>query len=58
MSVRIVIDSASDITKQRADELHLDFMPLKTIFGEEEYLDGITLEQLMQQSEPGNDYVI
>ena len=23
-----------------------------------EYLDGITLEQLMQQSEPGNDYVI
>ena len=22
------------------------------------YLDGITLEQLMQQSEPGNDYVI
>lgn len=43
MSVRIVIDSASDITKQRADELHLDFMPLKTIFGEEEYLDGITI---------------
>lgn len=43
MSVRIVIDSASDITKQRADELHLDFMPLTTIFGEEEYLDGITI---------------
>lgn len=43
MSVRIVIDSASDITKQRADALHLDFMPLTTIFGEEEYLDGITI---------------
>lgn len=43
MSVRIVIDSSSDITKQRADEMHLDFMPLKTIFGEEEYLDGITI---------------
>ena len=43
MSVRIVIDSATDITLQRADELHLDFMPLKTIFGEEEYLDGITI---------------
>lgn len=43
MSVRIVIDSASDITKQRADEMHLDFMPLKTIFGDEEYLDGITI---------------
>ncbi len=43
MSVRIVIDSASDITKERADAMHLDFMPLKTIFGEEEYLDGITM---------------
>ncbi len=43
MSVRIVIDSASDITKQRADEMNLDFMPLKTLFGEDEYLDGITI---------------
>ena len=43
MSVRIVIDSASDITLQRADELHLDFRPVKTIFGEGEYLDGITI---------------
>lgn len=43
MSVRIVIDSASDLTKERADALGLDFMPLKTIFGEEEYLDGITI---------------
>lgn len=43
MSVRIVIDSASDITKQRADEMGLDFMPLKTIFGEEEFLDGVTI---------------
>lgn len=43
MSVRIVIDSASDITKEKADALGLDFMPLKTIFGEDEYLDGITI---------------
>ena len=43
MSVRIVIDSASDITKERADSLNLDFLPLKTIFGEEEFLDGITI---------------
>lgn len=43
MSVRIVIDSASDITKERANEMQLDFMPLKTIFGDEEYLDGITI---------------
>lgn len=43
MSLRIIIDSASDITKDKADKLHLDFLPLKTIFGDTEYLDGITL---------------
>lgn len=41
--VRIVIDSASDIEFSRAKELGLDFMPLKTIFGEDEYLDGVTI---------------
>lgn len=43
MSIRIIVDSASDLTKEQADALHLDFLPLKTIFGEEEFLDGITL---------------
>lgn len=43
MGVRIIIDSASDLTKERADALGLDFLPLKTIFGEEEFLDGITM---------------
>lgn len=43
MSVRIIVDSASDLTKQRADALNLDYVPLKTLFGEEEFLDGITL---------------
>ena len=43
MSVRIIIDSASDLTKEQADKLGLDFLPLKTIFCTEEYLDGITL---------------
>lgn len=43
MSLRIIIDSASDITKDKADKLHLDFLPLKTILGDTEYLDGITL---------------
>lgn len=41
--VRIVVDSACDLTKEKADTLNLDFMPLKTIFGKEEFLDGITL---------------
>lgn len=43
MSVRIIVDSASDLTKERADALNLDYMPLKTIFGETEYLDGVTI---------------
>ncbi len=43
MSVRIIVDSASDITLDRAAELEVDVIPLKTIFGEEEYLDGVTI---------------
>ncbi len=43
MSVKIVVDSACDLTKQRADALDLTFLSLKTIFGEEEYSDGITM---------------
>lgn len=43
MSIRIIVDSACDLTKDKADALGLTFMPLKTIFGEEEFLDGITL---------------
>ena len=41
--VRIIIDSACDMPKKEADALKIDFLPLKTIFGEEEFLDGITI---------------
>ena len=40
MSVRIVVDSACDLGKEKATELGLEFISLKTIFGEKEYLDG------------------
>ena len=43
MMIRIIIDSACDMPKEKADELNLDFLPLKTIFGEEEFLDGINI---------------
>ena len=43
MKTHIIIDSASDITKAEADQLGLHFMPLKTLFGDTEYLDGITI---------------
>ena len=41
--VRIIVDSACDLPKKEAEKLNLDFLPLKTIFGEEEFLDGIDL---------------
>ena len=43
MSVRIIVDSASDITAEQARALKVDVLPLKTIFGEEEFLDGVNL---------------
>lgn len=43
MSVKIVIDSACDLPKNTADVLGLAYMPMRTIFGQQEYLDGITL---------------
>lgn len=43
MSVQIVIDSACDLPKSTADTLGLHYMPMRTIFGNQEYLDGISL---------------
>ena len=44
MSVKIITDSACDISQAEATAWGIDVLPLKTIFGEEEYLDGITLD--------------
>lgn len=44
MSVRIVIDSACDMPKSMADELDLVYLPMRTIFDGEEYLDGVTMQ--------------
>lgn len=43
MSVKIITDSAADITKEQADALGITFLSLKTIFGEEEFIDGVTM---------------
>ena len=43
MSVRIICDSASDITKEIAQKLNVTVLPLKTIFAVEEYLDGVNM---------------
>ena len=43
MSVKIIIDSASDITVGYAEKHGLDFAPLKTTLNGKEYRDGIDI---------------
>ncbi|MDO5475933.1 MAG: DegV family protein [Eubacteriales bacterium] len=43
MAFRIITDSASDIPQETADQWNVTVMPIHTRFGEEEYLDGVTL---------------
>ena len=43
MSIRIITDSASDISQEKAKEWGITVLPLTVIFGEEVYLDGVTL---------------
>lgn len=44
MSIRIMADSTSDIGPERAKEWGVTLIPLKVIFGEEEYLDGVDMQ--------------
>ncbi len=41
MSVRLIIDSTADLPQQI--KARLDVVPLTVVFGEEEYLDGVTI---------------
>ncbi len=43
MAVRIVTDSASDIPQTTAKEWGITVLPLKVRFGQDEFLDGVTL---------------
>ena len=43
MGVRIITDSASDIVKEQAEKWNVKVVPLKTLFGDQEYLDGVNL---------------
>lgn len=45
MSIRILTDSACDMTQEEAKQYNIEILPLKIIFGDREYLDGITLKQ-------------
>lgn len=41
--VKLVIDSASDISEKEAKELGVAMIPMQVRFGEDEYLDGVNL---------------
>lgn len=42
-NIRIITDSASDISQEEARLLDIDVLPLKTIFADAEYQDGVEL---------------
>ncbi len=42
--VRIVTDSTADIPREDRDRLSISMVPLKVLFGEETYLDAVTIE--------------
>ena len=46
MSVKFLVDSAADLTLEEAKALGVTHLPLKVLFGEEEYLDAVTLGYL------------
>lgn len=41
--IKIVSDSGCDITQAEAKELNVTVLPLKILFGEKEYYDGVTI---------------
>ena len=43
MSVKLIADSACDMTQQEAREQGVIILPLKTVIDEVEYLDGVTI---------------
>ncbi len=51
MSIKILTDSTSDINKELAKELDITLVPLRVIFENEDYLDGvdITVDQFYER---------
>ena len=44
MSVCVVTDSTADIPPETREELGIHVIPLKVIFGDEEFIDGVTMQ--------------
>lgn len=55
--IKLIVDSASDISKQEAERLGVIMLPMQVRFGEEEFLDGVNLspkqfyDRLIESSE-------
>ena len=45
MAIKLIVDSASDIDETEASERNLVMIPMEISFGEETYLDGVTLSR-------------
>jgi DegV family protein with EDD domain len=43
VAVRILVDSTSDIPRERAQQLGIEVVPLIVLFGDQQYLDGVDL---------------
>lgn len=43
MSVKIVVDSSSDITEEMAKELGITMLPIPINFGDEDFMDGVDI---------------
>jgi DegV family protein with EDD domain len=43
MGIQIVTDSTTEISQSEAKKLGIAVVPLKSLFGEKEYLDGIDM---------------
>ena len=43
MSVKLIVDSASDINEQEANKMGVVMLPMDVRFGDEEFLDGVNL---------------
>ena len=43
MAVKIIVDSGADFTPERAKALGIEILPIKTMFGDKEFLDGVNM---------------
>lgn len=44
MAIRLVVDSGSDLLKEVAHERNIAIVPLKVVFGEESFTDGVSID--------------